>query len=124
MLPDGLELDGAAPLFARRRTRFSGLHKGPINLDKVAQMFYVCSHAVLKETTKCPVPSKPFCLPPLATDWRGRRAARLAKAGREEPTFGLLNRGASVGGIAAREGLTTERARRQTGKPGNGAAMA
>ena len=40
-----------------------------------------------------------------------RPAARLAKAGQEEPIVGLLNRGVSIAAIAAREGLSTKRAR-------------
>ena len=56
-------------------------------------------------------------------------AARLAEAAREEPIVGLLDRGVSVAGIAAREGLTAKRARPQwLGKvesaPGNGMAPA
>ena len=38
-------------------------------------------------------------------------AARLAEAAREEPIVGLSDRGVSVAGIAAREGLTAKRAR-------------
>jgi hypothetical protein len=68
--------------------------------------------AALKEKAKCPVPSKPFRLPPLATDRTGRgaqRAARFAKA--EEPIVGLLNRGVSLVGATARESLAAGWAR-------------
>ncbi len=86
-------------------------------IDADTGMFYVCSGAeLLREKAECPVPSKPFRLAPLATDWyiAAWRAARLTKAGREEP--GLLNRGVSVAGVRSRKGLTAKRARPETRK--------
>src|SRR5208337_417223 len=95
----------------------------PQNLDVVGvgvnRIGTVCSIAVaLKEKAECPVPSKPFPLPPLATEGP-RRVAHVAKAGRQEPVVGLLFRSWALrrGG----RGLTAKPARRS---PGNGAATA
>jgi len=62
-----------------------------------------------------------------------RRVARRAKATGQEPGVGLLDRGVSVAGIAAGEGLTAKRARPEMAPqrlekvrsaPGNGMASA
>ena len=88
--------------------------------------------AVLKE--KALVSGSVEAVPPAAACNRSvgaRRAARLVKAEREEPIVGLLNRGALVAGIAAREGLTAKWACPETvpqrlekidSAPGNGMA--
>ena len=81
--------------------------------------------------------SKPFRLPPLPTDWSARAAARLGKAGRVEPIVGPLNSGVSVAGSerllenpVSRRGreraflASAAASRPETGKPGNGAALA
>jgi hypothetical protein len=62
-----------------------------------------------------------------------RRVARLAKAGRQEPLVGLVDRGVSVAGVTAPEGLTAKPARPEMAPqrlekvesaPGNGMASA
>ena len=75
------------------------------------------------------VPAAPAC-----NRWiEARRMARLAKAGRQEPVLGLLDRGVPIAGVAAPEGLTAKRAPRQMAPqrlekvesaPGNGMASA
>jgi hypothetical protein len=78
-------------------------------LARGAKSFYKCSHAAVpEEKAAWPVRSNPFRLPPLAT----RRSGRAGDSRREDRIVGLLNCGASVAGIATREGLTAKRARR------------
>ena len=89
--PFSLELQGKSALGLRLREKV---------LAKVANVFHVCSRtAVPEEKAECLVPSKPFRLPPHEPDWSGPGARR---AWREEPIVGLLNRGVSIGGAAAR----------------------
>jgi len=68
---------------------------------------YCYPDAALNEKAECPVPSKPFRLPPLASDRSG--AARPAKAALEEPIVGLsarrFGRRRGAGGRGGKGGL-------------------
>ncbi len=50
------------------RRRVSGLEKKRQCLAKAVVMFYICSHALIKETARRPIPSKPFRPPRPAAD--------------------------------------------------------
>jgi hypothetical protein len=79
-------------------------------VDIVPCMCHFCSYVeLMKETSTCPVPSKPLRAP-LSID-----ARRLRIAKRADRTVDLLEHGASFAGIMARG---------KAESPGNGAAKA
>jgi len=97
--------------FASRRRFPRRQRKTDNSLTKIEPLYYVCSRGVLKEEGECPVPSKAFRLPEHASVWL-RRLARPARSAREEPFLALLN-GGVFASVAAPEGRTAKRARRE-----------
>jgi DNA-binding NarL/FixJ family response regulator len=71
-----------------------------------------CSHAEKPENKEnARMSASVETAPPRDRSIETRRAARLAKAGRERRILDLLNRGVSVAEIAAVEGVTEKRMR-------------
>jgi hypothetical protein len=103
-------------------------------LDKLEQMFHVCSQAAAEGEGR--VSGSIEAVPPAAACKRSvgaQLAARAAKAGLEELIVGLSSRGASAASVVAQESLTAKRVRREMAPqrlekvqfaPGNGMAPA
>ncbi len=66
------------------RRRIFHLQKDRQFLDKVADVLYMFTYAVLKERAECPFPPKPFRLPPLATYRSGHGAPGQGRAARAD----------------------------------------